>query len=120
MVAYVMRELRRQKVVSDRKKRRNAAAEETPPIVTVREVADLFPTLSEGVIRSRLKDRCSCVVYKVVHKTTLPSNHALLFSKHASDLPEPDPLHLALVKCTCSKSWPIFHLHQAMQRQARS
>lgn len=66
MIAYVMRELRRQKVVNERKLRRNPSAEDTPPTLTVRELAELFPTLSDGVIRSRLKDRCSCVSYKVL------------------------------------------------------
>ena len=38
---------------------------QVPPIITVRELLDLFPTLSDGVIRSRLKDRCNCVPFKV-------------------------------------------------------
>ena len=59
MVAYVLRELRRQKVRNEKKKQ---AGEVT---VTVRELSDLFPGLSEGIIRSRLKDRCSCIPFKV-------------------------------------------------------
>ena len=65
MIVQVMRELRRQKVANERKQRKDPSAEDSPPVVTVRELAELFPSLSDGVIRSRLKDRCSCVSFKV-------------------------------------------------------
>ena len=57
MVAHVMRELRRQKFRNEKKK----ASEAADAVITVRELTDLFPTLSDGVIRSRLRDRCNCV-----------------------------------------------------------
>ena len=76
MIAHVMRDLRRQKVANERKRRKNPSAEDTPPVVTVRELAELFPALSDGVIRSRLKDRCSCISYKV---SALLTQLSLLF-----------------------------------------
>ena len=68
MVSYVMRELRRQKLRNDKGKK---AAEGQACTVTVKELHDMFPGRTEGVIRSRLKDRCSCIAYKVT--TCLPS-----------------------------------------------
>lgn len=65
MVAHVMRELRRQKIRLEKKRRGDDAMLETPPTITVRELVDLFPGISEGILRSRLKDRCSCISYKV-------------------------------------------------------
>lgn len=64
MIAHVMRELRRQKIRIEKRKNKDTVLGDTPPTITVRELADLFPTLSDGIIRSRLKDRCSCVSYK--------------------------------------------------------
>lgn len=81
MVAHVMRELRRQKVKLEKKRHRDAAASETPPVITVRELAELFPMLSDGVIRSRLKDRCSCVSYKVSLDWPLECKHRSQISK---------------------------------------
>lgn len=70
MVSWVMRNLRRQKVKNDKKavdesKKGRAPLEPQACTVTVKEVHELFPGLTEGIIRSRLKDRCSCVAYKV-------------------------------------------------------
>ena len=78
MVAHVMRDLRRQKIRLDKKKSQDALVGEAPPTITVRELADLFPTLSDGIIRSRLKDRCSCVSYKV----SLAKERCQVYRKH--------------------------------------
>lgn len=59
MVVHVLRELRRQKTRLEKRKLEGEAT------TTVRELSDLFPDLSDGVIRSRLRDRCSCVPFKV-------------------------------------------------------
>ena len=62
MVVHVMRELRRQKIRNEKKKQQQGGGPEVT--ITVRELVDLFPGLSDGMIRSRLKDRCSCVPFK--------------------------------------------------------
>jgi hypothetical protein len=62
MVSYVMRNLRRQKLKNEKSKKQ---AEPQPCLITVKELHEMFPTLTEGIIRSRLKDRCSCIAYKV-------------------------------------------------------
>ena len=62
MVAHVMRELRRQNF---RGEKRHRAGRVVDAVITVRELLDLFPSLSDGVIRSRLRDRCNCVPQKV-------------------------------------------------------
>ena len=59
MVAYVLRELRRQQ------SKRDKGRSKEEPCISVRELANLFPDLSEGVIRARLKDRCGCVPLRV-------------------------------------------------------
>ena len=62
MVVHVMRELRHQKIRNEKKRQQQQEAPEVT--ITVRELVDLFPGLSDGMIRSRLKDRCSCVPFK--------------------------------------------------------
>lgn len=61
MVAHVMRELRRQKFRNEKKK----GSEMADAVISVRELMEWFPTISEGVIRSRLRDRCNCVPQRV-------------------------------------------------------
>ena len=67
MVSWVMRNLRRQKVKNEKGKK---TAEEQACTVTIRELHDMFPGLTEGIIRSRLKDRCSCIAYKAYNPCT--------------------------------------------------
>lgn len=69
MVSHVMRNLRRQKLKNEKSKKQT---EPQPCIITVKELHEMFPTLTEGVIRSRLKDRCSCIAYKVSYES-IPS-----------------------------------------------
>lgn len=38
--------------------------QEAPVTVSVRELQEAFPDLSEPIIRARLKDRCGCVPCK--------------------------------------------------------
>lgn len=59
MVAYVLRELRRQKLRNEKKK------QEVEATITVRDLNEMFPGISDGIIRSRLRDRCNCVPFKV-------------------------------------------------------
>lgn len=59
LCVHVWRTLRTRAAALERR------GQEGPATVSVRELVEAFPDLSEPVLRTRLKDRCGCVPHRV-------------------------------------------------------
>lgn len=63
MVVHVVRELRSKQAKAE--KNRAKSGTYVPPKVSIKELKQIFPCLSDATARLRLKDKCECIPVRV-------------------------------------------------------